>query len=64
MAACLGVDFFDSYVCSDHSLGTNQESYLDRNIPALTLEGAYDLNVWLYANLNNCTQGFIDLSLT
>ena len=46
MAARQGVDFFDSNACYIHSIGNNQESYLDLNIPALTLPGTYSLNGW------------------
>ena len=44
MAAHQGVEFFDSHARSDHSLGTIKESYLDKNILALTLPGTYALN--------------------
>ena len=49
MADHRGVDFFDPHACSGHSLGTNQERYLDQNIRALTLSGAYALNGWVDA---------------
>ena len=41
-----GVDFFEIHSLSGHSLVNNQESYLDLNIPALTLPGTYSLNGW------------------
>ena len=52
MEAHRGVDFFESHDCSDHSIGTNQERYLDQNILSLTLTGAYALNVWVDATPN------------
>ena len=49
MAAHRGVEFFKIHTCSDHSLGTNQERYLDQNILTLTLPGTYALNGWVDA---------------
>ena len=49
MVAHRGVDFFERHTRSGHSLGTNQERYLDQNIFALTLLGAYALNGWVDA---------------
>ena len=40
MADHQGVYSFDIHYLSDHSLGTNQERYLDQNILELTLSGA------------------------
>ena len=50
MASHRVVKFFESHDWSGHSLGNNQEKYLDRNIIALNLPGAYDLNGWVDAN--------------
>ena len=47
MAAQWGVNFFESHAYSGHSLGTNQNSYLNQNILAPTLKGVYDLNGWV-----------------
>ena len=49
MAYHRGVDFSESHDRSVHSIGNNQERYLDQNMLALTLPGAYDLNRWVYA---------------
>ena len=37
MADHRGVYFFESHASSDHSLGTNQERYLEQKVLALTL---------------------------
>ena len=52
MAAHWGVNFFEIHARSGHSLGTNQERYLDRNILALTLPSAYALNGWVNSTPN------------
>ena len=49
MAAQKGVDFFESHALLGQSLGTNQERYLERNVLALTLPGAYALDGWVDA---------------
>ena len=49
MAAHRGVDLFEIHYRSGHSLGTNQESYLDKNILILALPGVYALNGWVDA---------------
>ena len=48
MSAYRGVDFFGGHDCSGHSLGNNQERYLDQNILAMPLPSEYALNGWLY----------------
>ena len=52
MAAHQGVELFESHYRSGHSLGTNQESYLDQNILILDLPGVYALNGWVDATPN------------
>ena len=49
MVAQQGVDFFNIHALYYHSLGTNQERYLDQNIIKLNLTGMYALNGWLDA---------------
>ena len=42
-----GVYFFDIHAKSGHSIGTNQERYLDRNNLAMNLAGEYALHGWV-----------------
>ena len=58
MADRWGVNFFESHACSGNSLDTNQEGYLDRNIFALNLTGAYSLNGWVDATPNKLQLNF------
>ena len=44
MVAHWDVYFFHSHALSGHSIGTNQERYLDQYILVLTLPGVYSLN--------------------
>ena len=46
------LDFFEGHYLSGHSIGTNQESYLDQNVLVLTFPGVYALNGWLGATPN------------
>ena len=52
MEAHRGVNFFGIHACVGHSLGTNQERHMEKNIIALTLKGAYALNGWVDATPN------------
>ena len=44
MASHQGIDFSEIHARSGHSLGNNQERYLDQNILVLTFIGEYSLN--------------------
>ena len=52
MAAQQGVYFLKSHDHSGHSIGTNQESYLEQNILELTLAGVYTYNRFVDATLD------------
>ena len=63
IAARRGVDFFKIHARSGHSIGTNQESYLDQNSLALTLPGMYALNGWVDVTSNKAYLMFHCLGL-
>ena len=58
MADHRGIKFLEIHARSGHSMGTNQESYLDQNILTLTLSGAYTLNGWVYVTPNKSRPTF------
>ena len=64
MVAHQGVNFFKIHSHPGHSVGTNQERYLERNTLAPTFPGTYSLNGWVDATPKHITQRFIALDLT
>ena len=49
MTAHWGVNFLESHARSGHSLGNNQERYLDLNILVFTFTVTYAFNGWVDA---------------